>query len=82
MTPRGKGDRSKSPVSSHHLSIARRSDSGEKEEVYLRDGITEDIIATRRQSAPVDTHTGFPLWSERYDREMKDVFEVPATPGT
>jgi len=24
----------------------------------------------------VDTHTDFPLWSERYDREMKDIFEV------
>lgn len=24
----------------------------------------------------VDTTTDFPLWSERYDREMKDVFEV------
>jgi non-specific serine/threonine protein kinase len=24
----------------------------------------------------VDTATDFPLWSERYDREMKDVFEV------
>jgi serine/threonine protein kinase/Tfp pilus assembly protein PilF len=24
----------------------------------------------------VDTHTDFPHWSERYDREMKDVFEV------
>jgi non-specific serine/threonine protein kinase len=24
----------------------------------------------------VDTRTDFPLWSERYDREMKDVFEV------
>src|SRR4029453_10738033 len=24
----------------------------------------------------VDTHTDFPMWSERYDREMKDVFEV------
>ncbi|MCI0657622.1 MAG: protein kinase, partial [Acidobacteria bacterium] len=24
----------------------------------------------------VDTHTDFPLWSERYDRELKDVFEV------
>jgi len=24
----------------------------------------------------VDTQTYFPLWSERYDREMKDVFEV------
>jgi len=24
----------------------------------------------------VDTHTDFPLWSERYDREMQDVFEV------
>ena len=24
----------------------------------------------------VDTRTDFPLWSERFDREMKDVFEV------
>jgi serine/threonine protein kinase/tetratricopeptide (TPR) repeat protein len=24
----------------------------------------------------VDTHTDFPLWSERYDREMKDIFEL------
>jgi len=24
----------------------------------------------------VDTHTDFPLWSERYDREMQDVFVV------
>src|SRR4030095_1056526 len=24
----------------------------------------------------VDTQTDFPLWSERYDREMADVFEV------
>lgn len=24
----------------------------------------------------VDASTGFPLWSERYDRELKDVFEV------
>jgi serine/threonine protein kinase len=24
----------------------------------------------------IDTGTDFPLWSERYDREMKDVFEV------
>ena len=24
----------------------------------------------------VDTRTDFPLWSERYDREMQDVFEV------
>jgi hypothetical protein len=24
----------------------------------------------------MDAHTDFPVWSERYDREMKDVFEV------
>jgi non-specific serine/threonine protein kinase len=24
----------------------------------------------------VDTHTDFPVWSERYDREMKDIFDV------
>src|SRR6201993_2659498 len=99
--------------------------SGSKEDEYLRDGITEDIITelskirglntfsrptvlafrdksvtpaqigqqlgaafvltgTLRRSGTrlrinaqlVDTHTDFPLWSERFDREMKDVFEI------
>ena len=99
--------------------------SGEKEDEYLRDGITEDIITElskirglkifsrptvlafrdrpvtpaqigqqlkashvlagslrragnrlRISAQLVDTQTDFPLWSERYDREMKDVFEV------
>ena len=99
--------------------------SGEKEDEYFRDGITEDIITdlskikglnifprpavlvyrdksvtpaqvgqqlgaayalggTLRRSGNrlritaqmSDTVTGFPVWSERYDREMKDVFEV------
>jgi serine/threonine protein kinase/Flp pilus assembly protein TadD len=99
--------------------------SGAKEDEYLRDGITEDVItelskirglnifsrptvlafkdkqvtpgqvgqqlgaayvltgtlrragARLRISAQlVDTKTDFPLWSERFDREMKDVFEV------
>jgi serine/threonine protein kinase/Tfp pilus assembly protein PilF len=99
--------------------------SGVKEDEYLRDGITEDVITelskirglntfsrptvlafrdktvtpaqigqqlgaayvltgtVRRAGARlrisaqlVDTHTDFTLWSERFDREMKDVFEV------
>jgi serine/threonine protein kinase len=99
--------------------------SGVKEDEYLRDGITEDVITelskirrlntfsrptvlafrdkpvtpaqigqqlgaayvltgtVRRAGARlrisaqlVDTHTDFLLWSERFDREMKDVFEV------
>src|SRR6266852_2947090 len=99
--------------------------SGVKEDEYLRDGITEDIITELskirglntfsrptvlafrdKQVTPaqigqqlkaayvltgslrragnrlrittqlVDASTDFPLWSERYDREMKDVFEV------
>jgi len=99
--------------------------SGVKEDEYLRDGITEDIITELskirglntfsrptvlafrdKQVTPeqigqqlkaayvltgslrrsgnrlrittqlVDTSTDFPMWSERYDREMKDVFEV------
>ena len=99
--------------------------SGAKEDEYLRDGITEDVItelskirglntfsrptvlAFRDKSVTpaqigkelgaafvltgtvrragsrlrisaqlIDTHTDFPLWSERFDREMKDVFEV------
>src|SRR6202790_870625 len=99
--------------------------SAAKEDEYLRDGITEDIITelskirglntfsrptvlafrdktvtpvqigqqlkaayvltgTLRRAGSrlrittqlVDTSTDFPLWSERYDREMKDVFEV------
>jgi serine/threonine protein kinase/tetratricopeptide (TPR) repeat protein len=99
--------------------------SGSKEDEYLRDGITEDVITelskirglnvfsrptvlafrdqaitpqqvgqklgaacvltgTLRRSGArlrisaqlVDAQTDFPLWSERFDREMKDVFEV------
>jgi serine/threonine protein kinase/Tfp pilus assembly protein PilF len=99
--------------------------SGAKEDEYLRDGITEDVITElskirglntfsrptvlafrdksvtpaqigqqlgaayvltgtlRRAGARlrinaqlVDTHTDFPLWSERFDRELKDVFEI------
>jgi non-specific serine/threonine protein kinase len=99
--------------------------SGVKEDEYLRDGVTEDIITDlskikglrifsratvlnyrdrpvtpaeigqqlnaayvltgsmrragtrlRINAQLVDTHTDFPIWSERYDREMKDVFEI------
>jgi serine/threonine protein kinase/tetratricopeptide (TPR) repeat protein len=99
--------------------------SGVKDDEYLRDGVTEDIITelskirglrifsrptvlawrdkrvtpaeigqqlkascvltgTLRRAGTrlritaqlVDTQTDFPLWSERYDREMADVFEV------
>jgi len=99
--------------------------SGAKEEEYLRDGVTEDIItelskikglktfsrtavlAFRDKAATtshvgqqlgaayvltgsirragmrlrinaqlVDAATDFPLWSDRYDREMQDVFEL------
>ena len=99
--------------------------SGIKEDEYLRDGVTEDIITDlskikglkifsratvlsyrdksvtpteigqqlnaayvltgsmrragtrlRINAQLVDTHTDFPIWSERYDREMKDVFEI------
>ena len=99
--------------------------SGVKEDEYLRDGITEDILtdlskitglsvfprttmlafrdqkttaadASRQLRADfalegslrragnrlrisaqlVDAATGFPVWSERYDREMSDIFEV------
>ncbi len=98
---------------------------GAKEDEYLRDGITEDVLTElskirglntfsratvlafrdkavtpaqigqqlgaayvltgtlRRAGARlrintqlVDTRTDFPVWSERFDREMKDVFEV------
>ena len=99
--------------------------SGSKEDEYLRDGITEDVITElskiqglntfsrptvlafrdkptspaqigqllgagyvltgtvrragvrlRISAQLIDTRTNFTLWSERFDREMKDVFEV------
>ena len=99
--------------------------SGVKEDEYLRDGVTEDIITElskikglkiysratilayrdrpvtpadigkqlgaayvlagslrrsgvrlRINAQLVDTSTDFPVWSERYDRQMEDVFEV------
>ena len=99
--------------------------SGVKEDEYLRDGVTEDIITElskiqglrifsrptvlgyrdksvtpsqigqqlraayvltgslrragtrlRINAQLVDTQTDFPVWSERYDREMEDVFEL------
>ena len=111
-----------------HKSVAVlyfENQSGSKEDEYLRDGITEDVLTElskirglntfsrptvlafrdkpvtpaqisqqlgaayvltgtlRRAGARlrinaqlVDTRTDFPVWSERFDREMKDVFEV------
>jgi tetratricopeptide (TPR) repeat protein len=45
--------------------------------VYVLTGTLRRAGARLRINAQlVDTHTGFPLWSERFDREMKDVFEV------
>jgi len=113
------------PVSKSVAVLYFENQSGAKEDEYLRDGITEDVITElskikglntfsrptvlafrdksvtpaqigqqlgaayvltgtlRRAGARlrittqlVDTHTDFPLWSERFDREMKDVFEV------
>jgi non-specific serine/threonine protein kinase len=119
---------SKPPVRPAERSIAVlyfENLSGVKEDEYLRDGITEDILtdlskikglnvfprtvvlAFRDQNATaadvsrqlradfalegslrrsgnrlrintqlVDAASGFPVWSERYDREMSDIFEV------
>src|SRR5271167_3228161 len=121
-------DTKSGPVKSSTKSVAVlyfENLSGVKEDEYLRDGITEDIITELskirglntysrptvlafrdKQVTPgqigqqlkaayvltgslrragnrlrittqlVDTATDFPMWSERYDREMKDVFEV------
>jgi serine/threonine protein kinase/Tfp pilus assembly protein PilF len=126
-----KGDTSTArpaPAAPAHKSVAVlyfENQSGAKEDEYLRDGITEDVITelskikglntfsrptvlafrdkavtpaqigqqlgaayvltgTLRRAGTrlrinaqlVDTHTDFPMWSERFDREMKDVFEV------
>ena len=129
--PAEKKDSSKTPsvpASAPTKSVAVlyfENQSGSKEDEYLRDGITEDVITElskirgintfsrptilafrdksvtpaqirdqlgaayvltgtlRRAGARlrinaqlVDTKTDFPMWSERFDREMKDVFEV------
>ncbi len=126
------GRRASSSDSQHEAASAQslavlylENQSGVKDDEYLRDGITEDIITElskikglRIFSRPtvlafrdrpvtpalvgqqtgasyvltgslrragnrlritaqlVDTRTDFPLWSERYDREMADVFEL------
>jgi TolB-like protein/Tfp pilus assembly protein PilF len=119
---------SREPVKAAEKSVAvlyLENLSGVKEDEYLRDGVTEDIITElskikglkifsrptvlayrNKQVTPaqigqqlgaayvlggslrragtrlrinaqlVDTHTDFPVWSERYDREMQDVFEL------
>ena len=119
---------SKPPVRGAERSIAVlyfENLSKEKEDEYLRDGITEDILTDlskitglnvfprttvlafrdqkptaadvcrqlradyalegslrragnrlRINAQLVDAATGFPVWSERYDREMSDIFEV------
>ena len=119
---------SKAPARGPERSIAVlyfENISGVKEDEYLRDGVTEDIItelskirALKIFSRPtvlayrdkavtpaqigkqlgaayvlagslrragvrlrinaqlIDTLTDFPVWSERYDREMQDVFEL------
>ena len=113
------------PASKSVAVLYFENQSGSKEDEYLRDGITEDILTElskirglntfsrptilafrdkavtpaqigeqlgaayvltgtlRRAGARlrinaqlVDTRTDFPVWSERFDREMKDVFEV------
>jgi non-specific serine/threonine protein kinase len=116
------------PPAPSHKAVAVlyfENQSGSKEDEYLRDGITEDVLTElskirglntfsrptvlafrdkpvtptqigqqlgaayvltgtlRRAGARlrinaqlVDTRTDFPVWSERFDREMKDVFEV------
>src|SRR5581483_459670 len=44
---------------------------------YVLTGTLRHAGARLRINAQlVDTHTDFPLWSERFDREMKDVFEL------
>ena len=113
------------PVKKSVAVLYFENQSGAKEDEYLRDGITEDVITElskirglntfsrptvlafrdkpvtpaqigqqlgaayvltgtlrragnrlRISAQLIDTHTDFPLWSERFDREMKDVFEV------
>ena len=121
-------DASREPARAAEKSVAvlyLENLSGVKEDEYLRDGVTEDIITElskikglkifsrptvlayrdkpvtpaqigqqlgaayvlggslrragtrlRINAQLVDTQTDFPVWSERYDREMQDVFEL------
>ena len=121
----GRADTATKPADRPIAVLYFENAAGVKEDEYLRDGITEDIITelskikdlhvfsrptvlafrdkpvtpaqigqqlsaayvlagTLRRSGSrlrisaqlVDTKTDFPLWSERYDREMQDIFEL------
>ena len=124
-TDSGKVEAAKPPSERPIAVLYFENVGGSKEDEYLRDGITEDIITeltkirelhvfsrptvlafrdkpvtpaqigqqlsaayvlagTLRRAGSrlrisaqlVDTKTDFPLWSERYDREMQDIFEL------
>ena len=42
----------------------------------LADTLRRSGLRLRISAQLVDTHTDFPLWSERYDRELQGVFEL------
>jgi class 3 adenylate cyclase/tetratricopeptide (TPR) repeat protein len=57
--------------------------SGDAEQEYFSDGITEDIITELRAGNRVrvtaqliEAATGNHVWAERYDRDLEDIFSV------
>ncbi len=55
--------------------------SSDKEQEYFSDGLSEELIdlltkVLRVTAQLIRADTGYDIWSETYDRELKDVFKV------
>jgi adenylate cyclase len=50
--------------------------SSDPEQEFFSDGISEEIINMLAQVTGLKVADGYHLWSEKYDRELEDIFDV------